>query len=239
MNKQEFIKLLQSPDNISAIDLKMLEDLAKTFPFCQAAHILIAKGNYDYGSMHTEQKIKKAALYTNNRKSLKHFIQKAGESSLLEQPFSKKSISSNPEQLLKSVHQSFITTSVTSIPPLEETKQVDNKEQENKDYLDLIDKEGTTPANSRISDLIDKFIKEDPTISPLKPEKSNLKDPVNDLSDKSVIRFKSPVSETFANLLVKQGKIEKAIEVYEQLSLKYPEKKPYFASRIEELKNQQ
>lgn len=237
MNKQEFIKLLQSPDNISAIDLKMLEELAKTFPFCQAAHILIAKGNYDYGSMHTEQKIKKAALYTNNRRTLKHFIQKPGDLRLLDKPYSNRSISSNPEQILKNVHQTYSSTSITG-PSKEEVSQELNESIENNDYATLIEKGNTKPENSRINDLIDKFIKEDPTISPLRPEKSGKLESENDLSDKSVIKFKSPVSETFANLLVKQGKIEKAIQVYEQLSLKYPEKKTYFASRIEELKNQ-
>lgn len=44
------------------------------------------------------------------------------------------------------------------------------------------------------------------------------------------------VTETLANILIKQGKLEKAIEVYHKLSLQNSEKNPYFEARIKELK---
>lgn len=45
------------------------------------------------------------------------------------------------------------------------------------------------------------------------------------------------ISETLAEILVGQGKKERAIEIYKKLGLKYPEKLPYFAGLIEDLKN--
>lgn len=37
--------------------------------------------------------------------------------------------------------------------------------------------------------------------------------------------------------MIKQGKIDKAIDIYEKLILKYPQKKAYFAEKIENLKS--
>lgn len=45
-----------------------------------------------------------------------------------------------------------------------------------------------------------------------------------------------PVSETLAKIYALQGNFPKAIEAYEQLILKYPEKKTFFAVLIQELK---
>jgi tetratricopeptide (TPR) repeat protein len=47
------------------------------------------------------------------------------------------------------------------------------------------------------------------------------------------------VTETLATIYAKQGQIDKAIEIYQQLSLKNPEKKTFFASRIRFLKEKQ
>ncbi len=44
------------------------------------------------------------------------------------------------------------------------------------------------------------------------------------------------LTETMADVLIKQGKISQAIDLYRKLSLLHPEKSVYFASRIEELK---
>ena len=44
------------------------------------------------------------------------------------------------------------------------------------------------------------------------------------------------LTETMAEVWIKQGNFEKAIEVYNKLSLIYPYKKAYFAAKVENLK---
>jgi hypothetical protein len=80
-------------------------------------------------------------------------------------------------------------------------------------------------------ELIDKFIKEEPSISRPKPE---FFDPVK-VARSSQEEQSGLVTETLARIHVQQGNIDKAIEIYHSLSLKFPEKSSYFAAQIEKL----
>lgn len=60
--------------------------------------------------------------------------------------------------------------------------------------------------------------------------------PVEVLGKKSIAKDESLETETLAVVLEKQGRWERAIDVYEKLIVKYPEKSSIFAVRISELK---
>jgi hypothetical protein len=81
-------------------------------------------------------------------------------------------------------------------------------------------------------DIIDRFIAQQPSISRTKHEFfSPSRKAKESLSEEAL-----PVSETLAKIYAAQGNFPKAIHVYHQLSLNFPEKKSLFAIRIEELK---
>jgi len=83
-------------------------------------------------------------------------------------------------------------------------------------------------------DLIDSFIKKEPRISPVR---TKLGEPhtQEDLTKRTKPVGGSLVTESFAKILEKQGKLDKAREIYEKLIVKNPEKKAYFAAKISEL----
>lgn len=85
--------------------------------------------------------------------------------------------------------------------------------------------------HSEQTQIIDQFIKTQPTINKLKP----VPEPT-DLTEKIELLETHIVSETLVEILLKQGKTEKAVEMLKKLIWKFPQKKAYFAARIEELK---
>ncbi|OFY34098.1 MAG: hypothetical protein A2W91_06400 [Bacteroidetes bacterium GWF2_38_335] len=87
-------------------------------------------------------------------------------------------------------------------------------------------------TKSKHDDLIENFIKSEPRI---KPKKEIIE--IKDISTKSVVDSDEFITETLAKIYIKQGLFNKAINVFEKLSLKYPEKSIYFAAQIEKLKN--
>jgi hypothetical protein len=86
-------------------------------------------------------------------------------------------------------------------------------------------------------ELIDQFIKAQPSISAGTAKEKPVSVPPTDLNSIKSGEFSDNIiSETLVEILLKQGKKERAIEVLKKLIWKYPQKKAYFASRIEDLK---
>lgn len=100
-------------------------------------------------------------------------------------------------------------------------------------------KQEIEPAGEKLKEqikVIDQFIKQQPSISANTREKINAA-PVGDLTTIKNGEFgDNIVSETLVEILLRQGKKDKAIEVLKKLIWKFPQKKTYFAAQIEELK---
>jgi hypothetical protein len=80
-------------------------------------------------------------------------------------------------------------------------------------------------------EIIEKFIREEPQIHPPSPDKLDLENKAR----KSAEDPNDLVSETLASIYTEQMLFHKAIDTYQKLSLKFPEKKAYFADQISEL----
>lgn len=84
-------------------------------------------------------------------------------------------------------------------------------------------------------DLIKAFSKKDIKLATIKEIEANQN--TENLAASSTKFHDNLLTESFAKLLVNQGKKKMAVEIYEKLSLKFPDKRAYFADLIEKLKD--
>jgi hypothetical protein len=100
-----------------------------------------------------------------------------------------------------------------------------------------IQKETPVPPSPEIEkklDMIDNFIKANPKITPVKTDTSSWEN-----LGKKTTEAPGLMTETLARVYLEQKKYSKAIQAYEILILKYPEKSAYFADLISEIKDLQ
>ena len=83
--------------------------------------------------------------------------------------------------------------------------------------------------------IIEKFLESEGNKNQKNPSNETLS--IDELGKKSISEKDEVVTETLALIFEKQGKIDKAVDTYKKLIVKYPEKKSIFANRIEELNN--
>jgi len=102
------------------------------------------------------------------------------------------------------------------------------------DWLKYVENRSKQVEKTSTNSLIDKFISENPSIS------INIEDSVDTTKEEKALeknKEDSFVTETLANIYIKQKHYDKAILAMKKLSLKYPQKNSYFANRINEIKN--
>jgi len=126
-----------------------------------------------------------------------------------------------------------------SVPVKEDLLELDTDHDKISEYPESVYQDEILPVPEPVSakklqaDLIEKFIIANPRIDPVKV-KADL--PLIDISKPFVEEKEEFLTETLARIYIKQGYFSKAIDIYERLSLKYPEKSSYFASLISEVK---
>jgi tetratricopeptide (TPR) repeat protein len=101
-----------------------------------------------------------------------------------------------------------------------------NRENESSSKIAEIDENKKKKA-----ELIDKFIEASPKISPIKQTTESSIYLEKNITDNSYL-----MTETLARVYLEQKKYQKAIQAYEILILKYPEKSSFFADRISDIK---
>ncbi|MEI8202654.1 MAG: tetratricopeptide repeat protein [Bacteroidota bacterium] len=84
-----------------------------------------------------------------------------------------------------------------------------------------------------VAEIIDRFIQNEPSVTKLSDSAPSL-----DVAQQSIKEHDDLASETLAKIYLKQGNYQKAIQIFEKLSLIIPEKSSYFAAQIDKIRKQ-
>ena len=120
--------------------------------------------------------------------------------------------------------------------PEKDDQQADTGSSSFSDWLSSLpsEQERTERKKEQI-ELVDQFLKEPPRFQPKKGETA---EQTPNIASESVQERSEFMTETLAKLYIEQGHVEKAIEAYDILRLRFPEKSSFFAGRIRALKQQ-
>ena len=115
-------------------------------------------------------------------------------------------------------------------------KQADTGSSSFSDWLSSLPSEQKrTERKKEQIELVDQFLKETPRFQ---PKKGGTAEQTPNIASESVQDRSEFMTETLAKLYIEQGHMEKAIEAYDILRLRFPEKSSFFAGRIRALKQQ-
>ena len=262
METNELLSYLNKPETLRGNALSAMEELVDRHPYFGMAQCLLAVAYQNEGDDRCERQLRRAACGIPNRGRLRLLTVLARQRAAQAQPDDDSFFKFVDSSRIKEGEpvEDVIPEKTFVIPEINlggsheelsaELALLDERRKTIDELKALIaqrlktleeekkqEKEEVVVPKKKLSrkELIDKFIAENPSISRPKAEFYN---PIS-MAQNSIVDNSEIVSETLAKIYRKQGYFDKAIEIYEKLSLLFPEKSIYFAAQIEEIKESQ
>lgn len=256
-SKEDFYECLHFKHPISHELLEEVEDLRSKYPFSAILNTLTARVRFQLNTIDFEEKIGLYALSVHDRALLKEYIHR--DHQIFEKeiaPIEHKEILPEKSNDLEKLEQSYYSELISQQYVLEKpedaaeepedamviderkivlTNTPDSTIQPSKEkgaktfsqWLEALNSEKT--SNYKNLENITHFIDD------VKKRESTEFFSASKMAKKSLIENEDVVSETLANIYLKQGHYEKAKKAYAKLSLLVPEKKHYFANKIKQI----
>jgi len=256
ITREQLIQYIEKPGLLKEQTIGELKEIIDEFPYFQSAQLLYTSNLFSQANFRYSDYLKTCSIYATDRSVLYRLLQPQN----LSEPATRK-VNKPEEQLTESsslfelAEEKQITE--TELPQISSPQP---GEGENSGF-DLLSFEQTESPNYLLEgpvlhseqgdfetgkaqtdsepgkkvDLIEQFIKVNPTIQP-RIENIPVQNEHSDLKEDTDLEKDEFITETLSRIYLKQGHYQKAIDSFKRLSLKFPEKSVYFAQQIEEIK---
>lgn len=238
MDKKQLHTLITNSDEISQTAIEQVDSMIEKYPWFQTLRTLQLKHSKKTQSEKFQSQLQNSALFITDRTHLYHYLNGVPTAQL-----------ANKIRLVNQENQHFFEVAATPQP--KEELELDIQLENSGYILDYIEDEQDLSVlaseinqnahakeaeqeveNTKQGSLIDAFIKANPEFRP-SPEKTTDN---SDLSTDSTQENDELITDTLAKIYIRQGLYQKAIQAFQKLSLKFPEKNTYFGDQIEEIK---
>jgi hypothetical protein len=266
VERESFNNLLNNFTSLTTDEAKELALLAKSFPYSQVIHNLATRAAQDNKLDSKEKLLTISAIYSTDRAALKSMMtapvkarmeyrtpvvtesppptqtEYKSNDHFLEELMADLATMRESKKAFEDLIERMENQQATPLPLVTKEKaKPEPKQPSSNTPGDLIEeikaskKKLSAESTKQVeqNEIIEQFIKTQPSITrkpPAAPPESG------DLSEPSGQFGENIVSETLVEILLRQGKKEKAIEALKKLIWKFPQKKAYFAAQIEELR---
>ena len=243
MNKEDFYKYLKGDIEYDETSLIKLEQIANKYPYFQTAKLLYLKNLKDIDENIFIAKLNNFAIECADRTKLFYYLNDNRFAHFF--PKEKQTDDTKSDRTKLLLH-SFLES-------LEDEKSEHNKISDNQiletesivstDYLAYLDKTGSHENNSeevkdtkpmKYQQLVDTFLEKsesDETLFSTSIKANNTPQQSTQDTD-SLLDDDTFLTETLAQVYIKQKKYEQALTIIKRLSLNFPNKSIYFADQI-------
>ena len=219
---------ISHPERLNRDTLYELRLIVGKYPYFDVARLLMLKNLYLLHDINLGKELRKAALYLKSRWPLFELMAGYGGPEM-----EHSSSDDSPVDRTMSLIDAFLST----LP--QDSFSLEAEGAAAVDYVSAyLKKDSDNPESESVpalrgQDLIDDFLAGDNEriVLDLKSDAEPVETEVREVSVETSLES-SFFTETLANIYIKQGKYEKALEIIKRLCLEYPNKNRYFADQI-------
>ena len=222
---------ISHPERLDRDTLYELRMIVRKSPYFDVARLLMLKNLYILHDIEFGKELRVAALYLKNRLPLFNLI--SGY-----EGFAAEDVVNDDVAVDRTI--SLIDAFLGTLPS--ETLSLEAESAAAVDYVSayLSEKEDVADSSPKMrgQELIDKFLEGDEekitlSLSDEDEPATDLQQTVKPVAASGAKEAETPTfTETLANIYLKQGKYDKALEILKRINLEYPNKNRYFADQI-------